>query len=206
MIERTRWRRIGWCACAGLPAWYAFTVLTPQGQHLDLHVYGTMLRNSPNWMKMVTNSVGRQGGPIASSTCALLLAAWAIARRDWVPCLRAVAVVFFSTCVAWVLRTDVLWRPELHNGAPHVNTMPSTHTAIVASTATAIVLLWPDRPPKWLILVMVVYVALGALGNILSYAHLPSDVVAALILTTAICCLVLSVPIACRSRPTALRR
>jgi membrane-associated phospholipid phosphatase len=83
----------------------------------------------------------------------------------------------------------VLERPDYGwLGYPH-NTMPSTHMAAVSSLVVAAVVLWNPPLRAWLLWTAAAMAAVGGGGNVVGYAHLPSDVLASVFLVAAVAAL-----------------
>ncbi len=80
----------------------------------------------------------------------------------------------------------MLRRPQFGNEAFPQNSMPSTHVSVACALVVAVVLLWPQRRPWWLVNAACVVVLLAALGNVLGQAHRVSDVVASVLLAAAV--------------------
>jgi membrane-associated phospholipid phosphatase len=84
------------------------------------------------------------------------------------------------------LRNDVLVRPAFTPETFPQNSLPSTHAVAAAALVAAVLLLWPGRPPWWLPNAAGVVLLLVGIGNVISQAHRPSDVVASFLLVGAV--------------------
>jgi membrane-associated phospholipid phosphatase len=91
------------------------------------------------------------------------------------------------------LRDDVLERPRFTDEAFPDNSLPSTHAIAAAALVAAVLLLWPWPRPWWLPNTAGVVLLLVAVGNIVSQAHRPSDVIASFLLVGAVTAAVLAV-------------
>lgn len=165
---------------------YLLAVRTAVGQRLDVRTFQLLYSVAPPGTVMVLTWFAR--GVVIAVLAALvaLLAVAAVGRRAW----RAlVASIFLSGLTAaattW-LRDDVLRRPQFSSEAFPQNSMPSTHVSVACALVVAVVLLWPQRRPWWLVNAACVVVLLAALGNVLGQAHRVSDVVASVLLAAAV--------------------
>ena len=105
-------------------------------------------------------------------------------RRHWADVLVAVAVIVVSTPLARWLRLT-LFRPD-HGYSYVENTLPSTHVAWVTACVVAVLLLWPGRRSPGLVLAGALVVWLACIGNVVGYAHRPSDAVASVVLVLVV--------------------
>ena len=123
----------------------------------------------------------------------LAVSVTAVVRRAWRGLLSATVVVAASVGLTLYLRDHVLIREPLRPEAFPLNSMPSTHASAAAALVAAAVILWPGARPRWLGQVGGVVVLFVTLGNVVSQAHRPSDVVASLILVAGVVLLVTAV-------------
>jgi membrane-associated phospholipid phosphatase len=84
------------------------------------------------------------------------------------------------------LRDELLSRPRFDEEPFPLNSLPSTHATAAAALTVAVLLLWPCPRPWWLFNAAGVVLLLVAIGNVVSQAHRPSDVVASFLLVGAL--------------------
>ncbi|MBC9958204.1 phosphatase PAP2 family protein [Yimella sp. cx-51] len=163
---------------------YAFAVRTRRGQAADSWV-NNFLHNLIGYpYDRWVGELARDLGPTLSAVVVVPLAVGAALRRRW-RSLVAATMIAAVPVAAWLLRRSGPDRPELGVVLPHVNTYPSTHAAIVASACAAAAFLWHRQGHPIVIMFLAFTAVLGALGNVLSHAHLPSDVLGSLLMTGA---------------------
>ncbi|RYG76755.1 phosphatase PAP2 family protein [Yimella sp. RIT 621] len=192
MTERRRHCRRSMVAGAALFALftvsYLVAVRSAQGQRLDSATNSFLHNHIRPPIDTVLGEMARDVGPVLGLVVVAPLALVAAARRRW-RALVATTIVAVAPVIAWLLRRSGPDRPDFGVSLPSNNTYPSTHAALIASACVAAVFLWPSRPPQVVLVVAAGVAGLGALGNVVSYAHLPSDVLGSLLLvagTTAI--------------------
>jgi membrane-associated phospholipid phosphatase len=117
---------------------------------------------------------------------AVILGVAAVGRHAWGALAGAVLTVALSLPLGVWLRNDVLVRPAFTPETFPQNSLPSTHAVAAAALVAAVLLLWPGRPPWWLPNAAGVVLLLVAVGNVVSQAHRPSDVVASFLLVGAV--------------------
>ena len=117
-----------------------------------------------------------------------VLAVLAMVRRGWNALAWSAVLVTVSVLLTPYLRDEVLVRAQLQAEPSPLNSMPSTHAAAAFALTSAAVTLWPAQGPRpwWVNRVATVVSLLAALGNVISQAHRPSDVVAAFLLVLAV--------------------
>lgn len=165
---------------------YVIAVLTVPGQWLDDEIFGLAQNLAIGPLQAWLPFVARRALPPTVLVVALVAGMIALSSRRWREIIMALAIVVGSVAPVPILR-GVLPRPDHGYSYAH-NTLPSTHVALVAALVMAIALLLVHRP-VWLDRVLVGVVVLAWLGNVVGYAHRPSDVVASVLLvgTVAAC-------------------
>ena len=176
----------------GLVLVYVTAVLTVPGQWLDDEVFGLAQDLPFAPLRPTLPTLGRRIVPAAGLAVVAGVGVWALMARRWIQVGRAVVVVALSVTLARGLRV-VLPRPA-HGYSYDANTLPSTHVAVVAACAVAVLIMWPPRRPAWLGLAGIALVWVACVGNVVGYAHRPSDVVASVLLVAAVAGTVLAVP------------
>jgi membrane-associated phospholipid phosphatase len=176
-------------SAAGFLTVYGVFVATLPGQWLDAQIFGVAQSVAQGPLSSVIPALGRQALLPFLAVVALLLGVSALFHGRLREVLFAALTIGASTGLAPVLRLRVLERPDYGwLGYPH-NTMPSTHMAAVSSLVVAAVVLW-NRPVRaWLVWTAAAMAALGGAGNVVGYAHLPSDVFASVFLVAALAAL-----------------
>lgn len=163
---------------------YLLAVRTRWGQAADAWMndllHNLIVYPYDRWL----GELARDLGPVLSAVVVVPLAVGAALGRRW-RSLVAATMIAAVPVAAWLLRRSGPDRPELGVVLPHVNTYPSTHAAIVASACAAAAFLWRRPGHPAVIMVLGLTAVLGALGNVLSHAHLPSDVLGSLLMTGA---------------------
>lgn len=172
-------------ALACLLGTYAFFVRTAVGQHIDesalleaAAMFGARARNGLQFLDFM---------PVLSVLpAAAALGFAAIARRRWAATFIALTAAATANGAAYVLKHYVLDRPDLGFNAFAVNTMPSGHATLTASSAAAIFLVaspaW--RPPA--AFAGATYAVFSGIFTIVNQWHLPADVVASFLLVGAV--------------------
>lgn len=192
------------CAAAGaLALVYGIGVLTEPGQWVDDEVFGLVQRVGIGPLGEWLPTVGRW---FLSRVMVVVLAAVgvvALVRGRWADLVASAAVVLVAVPLSWWLRTE-LPRPDL--GYSYVeNTLPSTHVTLVAAAAVGVAWLWPSGRTGQPVGLLVGVVGLSCLGNVVGYAHRPSDVVASVLLVVAVASTVSAVRLWCSAAAPAMR-
>lgn len=171
-------------AAVALALVYTIAVLTAPGQWLDDEVFGLAQKIGVGPLGGCLPVLGRTVLPGVLVVALLVVAVPAVLRRQWAAVGAAAVVVLVSVPVSRLLRE---WLPRPEHGYSYVeNTLPSTHVTLVVAAAVAIVLVWPTRRPRWLAPLLWVVVGLACAGNVVGYAHRPSDVVASVLLVAMV--------------------
>lgn len=176
--------RLAVVGAMALLAVYAIAVLTEPGQRLDDEVFGRVQHLTPAVLHEPLQVLARRVLPISAVVVAGILWWVGLWRRRWLDVLRASVVVIAAIVLSRWLRT-VLPRPD-HGYSYDVNTLPSTHATLVVAMTAAIWVLWPERRPEWLPVGLVAAVVLACQGNVVGYAHRPSDVLASVLLVVTV--------------------
>lgn len=175
--------RLGSISLAALVVVYLVTVLTGPGQWLDDEYFGLAQRLGVGPLDRTLPALARSVIPPLMAGAAVLSALLALVRGRWRQVLRVVVAVGVAVGLSRLLR-DHLWRPDLGYSYPY-NTFPSTHVTAVAVLALAVWLL-VGLSSRTLAVALVGLTALAVVGNVVGYAHRPSDVVASLLLVGAV--------------------
>lgn len=168
----------------GLAVLYGVAVLTAPGQWLDDQVFGLVQKVGVGPLGEWLPVVGRTALPRAVVAVLVVIGTVAVLRRSWSRVARAAVVVLVSVPASRGLRLS-LPRPD-HGYSYLANTLPSTHVTLVAAAAVAILLMWPSQRPRWLATALGVVIGLACVGNVVGYAHRPSDVVASVLLVVTV--------------------
>ncbi|WP_434966158.1 phosphatase PAP2 family protein [Janibacter indicus] len=181
----SRARLLAGCAAALTGACvYVVFAGTWWGQLVDDRVFGWAQRFAVGplrqWLPVVCR--GPLVAVIAGVTVMIgLVAVWRGRVRS-VVC--GTLIVAISVTAARFLR-EVLPRPD-HGFSYDVNTLPSTHVAAVTSLVVASILMTSTPRPRWLAWCGALLVWLACVGNVVGYAHRPSDVVASVLLVASV--------------------
>ena len=180
--DRSALLQISGLSALGFMAVYGIFVATQPGQWIDAQAFGLAQKAAEGPLASWLPALGRRAMPPSLVAAALLLSLVALASGRWREATFSALTIGASTALALVLRLRLLARPDYGwLGYAH-NTLPSTHMAAVTSVLVAVVVLWsPPRRP-WLLWTALVLGAIAAGGNVVGYAHLPSDVIASVLL------------------------
>ena len=174
------------CACA-LVLCYAVMVRTALGQSADVRLFRLVFGLVPSgWPAEGVTLFARAASVVALAALATVLGMAAVGRHAWAALAASVLTVGVSVTLGPYLRDELLTRPRFTDEAFPLNSLPSTHATAAAALTAAIVLLWPRRRPWWLTNSAGVVLLLVAVGNVVSQAHRPSDVVASFLLVGAV--------------------
>jgi len=168
---------------------YVIFVRTAAGQAIDASAFGggEIIRD---WLTLLLPWL-RTGIVLVLATIALAAGVIGLRHDRGRELTVALVLVLLSVALARMLR-NILGRPYLGDYAYSINTLPSTHAAAAASLVVAIVTIWPRRQrgirPT---LIAAGIVTAAGYASVLSFAHRPSDVVAAILLVGALAALLL---------------
>jgi membrane-associated phospholipid phosphatase len=128
-----------------------------------------------------------------SFIAAVLVGAMLIAalRRRWSLAVQVAVLMIGANLTTRVLKTWVLYRPDLGVEASYGNTLPSGHTTAAASISAALLLVVPPRVRPWAAVLGAGYTTATGVSTLIGQWHRPSDVVAAVLVVlawTAIAC------------------
>lgn len=160
-----------------LLAWFA--VGTESGQRLDIAAMDSVDGSTATTMTLldVLGSVSLGTAAVGLAFCAVL----AVARRQTVQALGAVALVAGANMTAQVLKHQVLDRPDLGVGYDVPNSLPSGHTTVVVSLVLAALLVAPRALRGPLTVLGTAATVVAGAATVVADWHRPSDVLAALV-------------------------
>lgn len=162
---------------------YVVADRTLVGQQADDVVFRVMFGLVPGgWPVDTVSWFARDFVVEGLTVLVLVMGVSAIRRRAWNALFRALVLVVGSVVLTLYLRDDVLIRERLQPETFPVNSMPSTHASAATALVAATLILWSPTRPWWLPNSAVVVVLLVVVGNVVSQAHRPSDVVGSLLL------------------------
>lgn len=172
---------------AAAVATYVGFVLTPSGQLIDASALGASILDLPDEVRLIGFGMLRTGLIAVLVVAAIALGVVALVRRR----LSLVGATLACSLVAFggvSLIKRVLSRPDLGVESYDHNTWPSGHVAAVCALALACLRLLPEhwhgrRFPVW---AAVAVVTLAAYSSVATYAHRPSDTLAAVLLSGAV--------------------
>lgn len=177
-------------ACHAVILWAAFLIVTvvavrtPVGHRLDAALNSAVHRPVGPPVDGWFGELARDVAPVLGAVVIAPLLLLAVFRRRWASIIAAISMAPVPL-IAWLLRVDVIQRPEFGVPGPSGNTYPSTHTALLAAACSAIFFLWPRPPGRAVRRSLLATSFAGAFGNVVSHAHFPSDALGALLLASA---------------------
>ena len=174
---------------AAFAALYVAADRTLVGQRLDDWTFLVLFDVVPGgWPATALAFFARSLVVPGLATTIAVLAVLAVVRRRWNALAWSAVLITVSVLLTRYLRDEVLARAQLQAEPSPLNSMPSTHAAAAFALTSAAVTLWPAQGPRpwWVDRVALVVSLLAALGNVISQAHRPSDVVAAFLLVLAV--------------------
>lgn len=169
----------------GLVVTYYFFVRTTMGQFIDesalveaTELSGSAGRASTKFLDML---------PILSLAIAIIVVLFVtVARRRWTAAGIAVAACIAANLATQVLKFFIPDRPDRGVQTLELNSLPSGHTTLAASAATAVFLMVSPRwRPLAAFLGSTFAVATGV-STLINQWHRPSDVVAAFLVVGAV--------------------
>jgi membrane-associated phospholipid phosphatase len=163
---------------------YLVAVRTYPGQWVDAWVFGevqVVARGTGSGL----NTLARQVLPALLAGTVAINGVRAVLRRRWRALGTAILVVTMSAGLAVVLQ-NVLTRPDLGDFVYSHNSLPSGHTAATAALAVSVALLWPPPRPWQVRGAMTAVLVVACAGNVVGYGHMPSDVVASVLLVASV--------------------
>ena len=158
---------------------YAVGVLTRPGQIVENRALdASTFLTRPGGLLSLVSAVN-----IAIALAVLVVLG--LALRRFRPTIRAVGVVVVSTVLSQLLKNGLLARPDLL-GDFSANTLPSGHTVAFASLLFGLLIVLPPKPRTVAALVCSVVLGIVVVQLLAFGWHRASDVVAGLLLVTAI--------------------
>lgn len=199
------------CSAGVWVCWRVF-VRTAGGQRLDqLALVGARHGRTRLWQyaEQVLE-------PVSVGYVALVLLATvaiAVARRRWWMAAQVAVLMVGANVTTRLLKYEVLDRPSFGWGQA-ANTLPSGHTTAAASASAALLFVVTPRARPWVAVLGAGYTFATGWSTLIGQWHRPSDVVAAVLVTTAwfalACALMVLMPgtttTATAALPTVVRR
>lgn len=168
-------------ALGGVLVW--FVLLTPLGQRLDERAMNTVVAGRETQLQVLSVlgyvSIGAIG--IVSIVCVAL----ALSRGRVPLAVGALTIIAGANVTTQVLKHVLLQRADLVDGVVASNSFPSGHTTVIASGVGALCLVSPRWMRPLVVPVGAFAVALTGASTVVAGWHRPSDVVGALLVTTA---------------------
>lgn len=166
---------------AALVASYLAFVTTEVGQWMDAGSFAALALVNEPWGEAA--GVLRVAGPVVLAVACLVAGIVAAVHRRWVAGIASVLIVVLALALGEGMK-ELLPRPDLGGYGYPDNTFPSGHMTLAVSFAAALsVVLPPGRRGTVLAGTGIVLAALVGGASIVSYAHRPSDVVGAVLVT-----------------------
>ena len=168
-------------ALGGVLVW--FVLLTPLGQRLDERAMNTVVAGRETQLQVLSVlgyvSIGAIG--IVSIVCVAL----ALSRGRIPLAVGALTIIAGANVTTQVLKHVLLQRADLVDGVVASNSFPSGHTTVIASGVGALCLVSPRWMRPLVVPVGAFAVALTGASTVVAGWHRPSDVVGAVLVTTA---------------------
>lgn len=168
-------------ALGGVLVW--FVLLTPLGQRLDERAMNTVVAGRETQLQVLSVlgyvSIGAIG--IVSIVCVAL----ALSRGRVPLAVGALTIIAGANVTTQVLKHVLLQRADLVDGVVASNSFPSGHTTVIASGVGALCLVSPRWMRPLVVPVGAFAVALTGASTVVAGWHRPSDVVGAVLVTTA---------------------
>jgi hypothetical protein len=165
----------------GVLVW--FVLLTPLGQRLDERAMNTVVAGRETQLQVLSVlgyvSIGAIG--IVSIVCVAL----ALSRGRVPLAVGALTIIAGANVTTQVLKHVLLQRADLVDGVVASNSFPSGHTTVIASGVGALCLVSPRWMRPLVVPVGAFAVALTGASTVVAGWHRPSDVVGAVLVTTA---------------------
>lgn len=165
----------------GVLAW--FVLLTPLGQRLDERAMNTVVAGRETQLQVLSVlgyvSIGAIG--LVSIVCVAL----ALSRGRAALAIGALTIIAGANVTTQVLKRLLLERADLVDGVVASNSFPSGHTTVIASGVGALCLVSPRWMRPLVVPVGAFAVALTGASTVVAGWHRPSDVVGAVLVTTA---------------------
>lgn len=160
-----------------------FVLLTPLGQRLDERAMNTVVAGRETQLQVLSVlgyvSIGAIG--IVSIVCVAL----ALSRGRAPLAIGALTIIAGANVTTQVLKRVLLERADLVDGVVASNSFPSGHTTVIASGVGALCLVSPRWMRPLVVPVGAFAVALTGASTVVAGWHRPSDVVGAVLVTTA---------------------
>ena len=168
-------------ALGGVLVW--FVLLTPLGQRLDERAMNTVVAGRETQLQVLSVlgyvSIGAIG--VVSIVCVAL----ALSRGRIPLAVGALTIIAGANVTTQVLKHVLLQRADLVDGVVASNSFPSGHTTVIASGVGALCLVSPRWMRPLVVPVGAFAVALTGASTVVAGWHRPSDVVGAVLVTTA---------------------
>lgn len=163
-------------ATVGFIAVYVAAVLTERGQQLDQQALEVSEYARPALLALVSV-------PALAVACVAVLLLGLVSKRPRAG-IAGVGIVVLANVLGQALKYEVLVRPELD--APAANTLPSGHMIAFASVAAGLLIAAPPRLRGLLGAASAALLGVVAWQLLHAGWHRPSDIVASLLLVTAV--------------------
>jgi membrane-associated phospholipid phosphatase len=168
---------------AGTAALTWFAVMTLPGQELDQRAMTTVTagRDAQLWVLSVLGRVSIGAVLLVAIGCVVL----ALVRRQLPAAIAALVVIGGANVTTQLLKHLIIDRPDLGLEVGVLNSLPSGHTTVVASSAAALALVAPRALTPPVAAFAAFATALTGASTVVAGWHRPSDVLATLTVTLA---------------------
>ncbi|QDO88936.1 hypothetical protein FNH13_11875 [Ornithinimicrobium ciconiae] len=183
-VQRAQWLAVGLMAFLTLVFFSILWRHTSLGGRWDPLLASPLIHDLPWTLRRLLSSLGRTWLPLLLAVLVAVLWISAVAQRHLGAALTALLVPSASLLMLVQIRDGWL--------GLGVEDFPSGHTTAACSLLVSVVVLWP-RPASWATLLWTLTLIVVAVGNVTLHAHLPGEVIAAVLLVSSVTGLLLGI-------------
>lgn len=183
-VQRAQWLAVGLMAFLTLVFFSILWRHMSLGARWDPLLASPLIQDLPWTLRRLLSSLGRTWLPMLLAVLVAVLWISAVAQRHLGAALTALLVPSASLLMLVQIRDGWL--------GLGVEDFPSGHTTAACSLLVSVVVLWP-RPASWATLLWTLTLIVVAVGNVTLHAHLPGEVIAAVLLVSSVTGLLLGI-------------
>lgn len=183
-VQRAQWLAVGLMAFLTLVFFSILWRHMSLGARWDPLLASPLIQDLPWTLRRLLSSLGRTWLPLLLAVLVAVLWISAVAQRHLGAALTALLVPSASLLMLVQIRDGWL--------GLGVEDFPSGHTTAACSLLVSVVVLWP-RPASWATLLWTLALIVVAVGNVTLHAHLPGEVIAAVLLVSSVTGLLLGI-------------
>lgn len=183
-VQRAQWLAVGLMAFLTLVFFSILWRHMSLGARWDPLLASPLIQDLPWTLRRLLSSLGRTWLPMLLAVLVAVLWISAVAQRHLGAALTALLVPTASLLMLLQIRDGWL--------GLGVEDFPSGHTTAACSLLVSVVVLWP-RPASWATLLWTLTLIVVAVGNVTLHAHLPGEVIAAVLLVSSVTGLLLGI-------------